>query len=383
MENGLFLELHGEEDSDDTLFICELETNSVLCGCKVSINERPESIQGFCDAIPKQSAYILSNKIISFPTENGLGYNVLLIERNEKYPGINEAWVYLTACVTAIQNTLSSQPTPWLLLNESPIGTRSRSGRRASLVARLLSDEKSHYPGQTALHIAAETGDETTLRQLLQTNEYDIEARDKRRWTPLHTASFHGHSSCARRLLSHGAEADAEDSHQRSPLILAADEGHTSTCKVLIQSGADPNFSQYNARSPLNQAISRSHVDTVKVLLENGADPTLKDKWGWAPLFSAHSKSVEIIELLISAGADPMQDLVGGATCLHFAARSGNIAVSERLLALGVPVDLPEGGGDGITALYRAVEEQCEEVVRLLLERGADVNRVVELKEGG
>lgn len=348
-----------------------------MCGCEISINERAVSINGFYDAISKNSAYILSNKAISFPTESGLGFNVMLVERNEEVSDIDEAWVYLTATVTALQITISTQSISWLLLHESPIGNHYLSGKGSSKIARLLSDEEALHKGQSPLHIAAEAGDESSLRLLLNNGE-DIESRDERGWTPLHNAAFNGRVLQVRLLLEHGAIIDAEDVSERSSLMLAADKGHADVVKELLQHGANVNLSRRNALSPLNRALMGDHTNTVKILLDAGANPTGRDQFGYAPLFMA-SKDVQLVDLLIAAGAEPAEYLNGGTTILHLAARAGNLSLLERLLALGVAVDLPEGGKtNGITPLSRAIEEQEEAAISLLLSHGANPNHPME-----
>lgn len=60
---------------------------------------------------------------------------------------------------------------------------------------------------------------------------------------------------------------------------------------------------------------------------------------------------------------------------LHRAAHSGDAAAVARLLSEGVPVDL-EGDEDQWTALHYAAMCDKADVVKLLLERGADANHV-------
>jgi ankyrin repeat protein len=365
MKNGLLLELDGEG-------------SGVLCGCLTSSNERLESVNGFQDAILRQSAYVLANDELIFPSKNGLAYRVMLVERNEEVPNMHEAWVYLIIEVSAMQKYLSAKPTPWLILHESPISTHDRSGKGHSKIARLMSDEKALHGYQTPLHVAAGAGDEATVKELLATSKQYISAQDARGWTPLHVAAFSGQALSIRLLLDHGASVDAEDFSERSPLMIAADEGRTDAVKELLKHGADVNLSHKNAQSPLNQALLRSHVETVKVLLNAGANPESRDQFGFAPLLLASGKDVQLVELLISAGADPSADLVGGATVLHFAARAGNVALIERLLDLGMPVDLPGEAVTGETALYCAVNEQEEAAVSTLLRRGANPNHAID-----
>ncbi|KAH0562342.1 hypothetical protein GP486_002968 [Trichoglossum hirsutum] len=230
--------------------------------------------------------------------------------------------------------------------------------------------------GQNSLHVTAQDNDIATL-QLLLAEGGNVDSKDDRGWTPLHTAAFSGHTLVIKMLLRHGAAVDAQDNSDRSPLTIAADEGHNDVVEELLRNGANVNLSGRNAWSPLNQALMRNHRDTVKLLLDAGANPTGQDEFGFAPLFIA-SRHLELVNLLLEAGADPNSDLVGGVTVLHFAARHGNVPLVQRLLAIGMDVDLPEGyTADGYTALYRAVEEQHEEAVRMLLDHGANPDKML------
>jgi ankyrin repeat protein len=263
-----------------------------------------------------------------------------------------------------------------LLFHESPISTHYQSGKGHTKIARLLSDERAVHNGQHRLHVAAQDSDIAALQLLLAEGE-NVDSKDDRGWTPLHTAAFGGHTLIVKTLLRHGAAVDAQDHSDRSSLAIAADEGHNDVVEELLRNGANVNLSGKNAWSPLNQALMRNHRDAVKLLLDAGANPVGQDEFGFAPLLIA-SKDLELVNLLLEAGADPNSDLVGGATVLHFAARQGNVPLVQRLLAIGMDVDLPESyTADGYTALYRAVEEQHEEAVRTLLDHGANPNKIL------
>jgi ankyrin repeat protein len=382
MPANLFMQINIENPSPrDNIMILEVDCEGTgeLCACLIGSNERPENIQGYQQAISTKEAYILTNTELNMVSRSGLAYCAMLVERDTAVANMNEAWVYMAVEVVPVHKSLPGRPKSWLLLHESPISTQERSGKDWTKFARELSDEDVLHGGKTPFHDAAEIGNQSMITKLLSENAALIMAQDQRGWTPLHSAAYKGQAGSILLLVQHGAPVDALDSSERSPLMIAADEGHTEAVNQLLNLGADVNLSSPKAQCPLNQALLRNHVETVRILLEAGANPNGRDKYGFAPMTVA-CRNLETANLLISAGADPCADLVGGATIIHFAARAGNVALIKRLLELDMPVDLPEGNtSNGITALYRAVEEHKLEAVKILLEHGANPNHAVQM----
>eukprot|EP00927_Polykrikos_kofoidii_P055711 TRINITY_DN49925_c0_g1_i1.p1 TRINITY_DN49925_c0_g1~~TRINITY_DN49925_c0_g1_i1.p1 ORF type:complete len:777 (+),score=139.55 TRINITY_DN49925_c0_g1_i1:80-2410(+) len=74
--------------------------------------------------------------------------------------------------------------------------------------------------GNTAVHVAAATGNTEALRVLLE-QLADPNAQDQIRETPLHYAAFTGHARCAQILLKYGANAFAESSYGETPSDVA------------------------------------------------------------------------------------------------------------------------------------------------------------------
>ena len=83
----------------------------------------------------------------------------------------------------------------------------------------------------------------------------------------------------------------------------------------------------------------------------------------------------EIVHLLLEAGADPHLSTVKGFTPLMFAARNGDIATAEALIAAGVDVNEPSA--DGTHALPFAITSAQDAFARFLLEQGADPNSTI------
>lgn len=94
-------------------------------------------------------------------------------------------------------------------------------------------------------------------------------------------------------------------------------------------------------------AIYHSPVPFIRALLEIGADPNPPDHAGFPPLIAALSCSraqpgapgrqdvADIIQLLLSFGADPNQRGINDYTPLHMAAAERNLTAVKLLLAAG------------------------------------------------
>ena len=88
---------------------------------------------------------------------------------------------------------------------------------------------------------------------------------------------------------------------------------------------------------------------------------------------AAYENQLEVVMLLIAAGAEVDKASDTGATPLHIATDRGFAGVASALIAAGA--DVNKARGDGITPLYVAAHENHLEVVKLLIAAGADVNK--------
>lgn len=62
--------------------------------------------------------------------------------------------------------------------------------------------------GQTPLHIAAQKGDISIVRLLLDSKTVNVNAQDSSGATPLHLASENGHIEVVKLLVAHNAQLD-------------------------------------------------------------------------------------------------------------------------------------------------------------------------------
>lgn len=142
----------------------------------------------------------------------------------------------------------------------------------------------------------------------------------------------------------------------------------------------------------LRLAVHGGDVEAIQGLLRN--DPALasarlvgKDDSSTTPLHLVTDwpgyfpNGPEIVRLLIGAGADPnaltasrgSQTGPGDETPLHYAASSDDVDVAEALIDGGADIEVPDGSIG--TPLDNAVGYGCWHVARLLVARGARVDR--------
>ena len=111
----------------------------------------------------------------------------------------------------------------------------------------------------------------------------------------------------------------------------------------------------------------RANPEDVRVLLAAGADPSFPE--GHAPISSAaENAGVEIVKMLLEAGADP-NGKSGSEPALWRAALRGNIEMMELLISNGADMDAGNGGGE--SPMANAAQIDHFKAVLYLLEKGA------------
>jgi ankyrin repeat protein len=142
------------------------------------------------------------------------------------------------------------------------------------------------------------------------------------------------------------------------------------------------SFSATSQTSPsseeLSAAIKKADIESVRTLLKGGAPVKTTDRSGFMPLVSAaivagrQPQALEIIDLLLAAGADIEQEGPTDITPLYAAVTNGPPAVVTHLLDKGANVNAQVG--DGRTALYQSVRRGTVRAAEVLIQRGANVN---------
>ena len=133
------------------------------------------------------------------------------------------------------------------------------------------------------LYVAAERGDEGTVRELVGSG-HDPDQVGQLGWTPLLIAVAQGHDDIARYLLDCGANPNVGNFLGRTPLMFASRYGNVGMVRTLLEYGADQNFTSLPIRPPekppLMAAAEMGHKEIVDLLIEAGADLNIKDTDG-------------------------------------------------------------------------------------------------------
>ncbi|EKV57992.1 ankyrin repeat-containing protein [Brachyspira hampsonii 30446] len=156
--------------------------------------------------------------------------------------------------------------------------------------------------------------------------------------------------------------------------------GDLETIKKLIESKSlDVNYNldidEYSKSTPLIKAIEYKQTDIINYLLENNADVNLT--LGYSTPLTEAMYDEELVRKLIDLGADiNLPTELTGFTPLM--ASLHNIAIAELLIEKGADIEAKDD--DGINALVYASTYNNEEMVKFLLEKGADANTVCEIE---
>lgn len=204
--------------------------------------------------------------------------------------------------------------------------------------------------GLTLLMIASGLGQPQMVDLLLTAGAQVLGVDPRAGATALHKAALSGNPDVVKLLLDHGAFID-----QQSPIL-----GHTA----------------------LMDAVVYKHKAVVRLLLMRGARTLVRNHWHETALDIARRDGLDMIARLIEARNAADDDEVRAQTLVP-AIKAGDLAEVERLIAAGAAVDarVPMVGSadDDYTPLAIAAREGHADIVRALLEAGANPRRVIGL----
>jgi len=320
----------------------------------------------------------------------------------------------------------------------TPLSLAAANGARAiaaDLIAAGADVGTSTPGGETVLMTAAHTGNADVVNLLLE-HGADVSAREHEFGeTALMWAAAENHAAAVTVLATHGADLNARATVLQypnvkvdaatmvitamprgglTPLMYAARQGSIDSARALVEAGAALNATDPDGMSALVIAIINAHYDVAQMLVAKGADPNVADVTGMAAVYAAvdmHTldplvnrpaptgntshAAVDLVAALLEHRADSNQTLKSpllarqhnfgdatlgaGATPLMRAARSGDVAMMEVLLAhdANARQAMPSRMTPllfAVTPSRRKSARDALEAAKLCLDHGADVN---------
>jgi ankyrin repeat protein len=125
---------------------------------------------------------------------------------------------------------------------------------------------------------AADSGNVTRVKEILETNPSIVNAKDRAGITPLLYATERGYKDLTELLLARGADVEVKGPEGVTPLMTAASFGHMDIVALLLARGANVKAKGPQGVTPLLAASYEvGSKDIVELLLVNGADPNERD----------------------------------------------------------------------------------------------------------
>ena len=167
-----------------------------------------------------------------------------------------------------------------------------------------------------------------------------------------------------------------------SDLITAVAYQDLDKVKNLIEAGVDINYQEESAgATALIMSAMYNFGDIARYLIGKGADISIKNNAGHTALMASAGSSEEVFDLLVANGADMSVKLEDGTSAFMLSISGvmsdfvgfGN---ARKLLDNGADVDesFTSGPAEGYTCLMMAARNQRPDIVKFLVENGANVN---------
>lgn len=241
------------------------------------------------------------------------------------------------------------------------------------------------------IHKAVISGDLARTEQLLNANPKLVNEKDKNGQTPLHLAVAKDNKETVLLLLAKGADVKASDNKGETPLSLALKRKNKDVLTLLFEKGANFNvivkdkngLKEY--RKILVLLLEKAPDCSIKLQMEayqSAVSPTKstgiqkgKEK---RTKIESHPKANTYYKLsIVLKRHKDIKELmfnhrIKGSTPLHLAVMRNNQNLVRQLLDKGADINAKDK--NGWAPLQLAILNGHNEIATLLLEKGANVN---------
>ncbi len=161
----------------------------------------------------------------------------------------------------------------------------------------------------------------------------------------------------------------------------AASQGDVEALQNYVAQGVDLNARNKQKRTAILLAAMNDHYDAVAYLIEAGADIDLQDETCFNPfLYGCINGKLELVQLMVKAGTNVELLTRFGGVGITPASEKGHVEIVRELLNT-TDINVNHTNFVGWTPLIEAIilndgGERQQEVIRLLIEHGANVHMV-------
>ncbi|KAK3787973.1 hypothetical protein RRG08_047580 [Elysia crispata] len=187
-------------------------------------------------------------------------------------------------------------------------------------------------------------------------------------------------------LLDHGADVNEVGDNKGNTPLIAAITGYTSSpgkelldvLGALLKKGANPNRANRDRDTALHLAACMDNLESIKLLIDAGADLEARNSDGFTPMLRAAKEGQpEVIMLLKDCGANMNAVDKDGKNAVFLSIMSATLDRERKLKLLASDVDeVNTQTSDGQTPLILAADSCDLKAIEILLEAGADPNKI-------
>lgn len=206
----------------------------------------------------------------------------------------------------------------------------------------------------------------------------DLTLRGNDGWSPIMRAANAGYVDMVTKLYEHAnlfIIADLEDLSKAA--YLAVKNGHVELVKFFLEKGVNPNAvitEDDEAATLLIAAINYDQSEVVDLLLSYGANPNYSNKQIDTPLHMAvYNNNIDAVRALIAFDANPNINNQKGYSPLYLAKLCGNDEIAQTLLECE-SLDLDAVDTNGYIQLHVAIIQNRDDIAEMLIKNGANVD---------
>jgi len=184
-----------------------------------------------------------------------------------------------------------------------------------------------------------------------------------------YTALKNDNAEVAELFIKAGIDLNTIPEGEKDPaLILAIRKGNVQTVSLMIKAGADLNVANWFGVTPLYAAAELGQAGVMAELIAKGA--TVKTTGSDTLVIASRWGHEAAVKVLLNAGMDGKGEY--GTKALSQAADYGHLPVVKLLVEKGADVNARDPSG--YTPLARAAEANEKDIALFLLDKGADRN---------